>query len=407
MRMSIVNTIFKKEILEVLRDKRTLFLVILLPFFLYPVLFAFIGAIGKSQQEKLTATKVNVLLDSPDQQSPITEILNADAYLTVEEREFTQEELDTMKNTIGVRVMTPFESAKANFQPVEVRLYANSTKDLLKSRKNSIKRKLENLNQIIVEERMADARLAPSFLTPLVMNEIDLAPVEAQYGKEIGRFLPIALMFFIFIGILNVAIDMTVGEKERRTLQTIFTAPVKITEIIAGKFLAVFTVGIVSAFMNLMSLVLALIIQLKLMGAEMSTFSLSVSPMGWVWLILLIILATVFIAAICLAIFLLGNTYKEAQSYVGPLMMLIVLPAVVAMGPGMELTTTTALIPFVNIFLAMGAIFVGKFSTSLMALVVLMALVYAALALLFAVATFRNEGVITGQKVKLNNIFRS
>ncbi|MEN0051414.1 MAG: hypothetical protein AAF806_30390, partial [Bacteroidota bacterium] len=188
---------------------------------------------------------------------------------------------------------------------------------------------------------------------------------------------------------------------------TLFVSPIKVPEIIGGKFLAVFTVGVVSALMNLLSLIFAVFLQAKIMGAGegLSSISFSVGSQGWLWLIVLILLSTVFIGGLTLAVVALANSYKESQSYVTPLMMLILLPAIFASQPGMELTTTTALIPVVNIFLAMGEIFIGDFNVGLVALVAFMALIYAALALLFASFIFGNENVVTGQKIDMKKLF--
>ena len=140
-------------------------------------------------------------------------------------------------------------------------------------------------------------------------------------------------------------------------------------------------------------------------GDGLSSMSLSVSSQGAFWLVLLILLSTVFIGGITLAVVVLANSYKESQSYVTPLMMLLLLPAIFATQPGVELTVQTALIPIVNIFLAMGEIFIGDFDPKLMALVSAMALVYAIIALVLASIIFANENVVTGQKVSMKSLF--
>jgi len=407
MRWSVINTIFLKELKEVLRDKRTVYLVILLPFFLYPVLFAIIGQLSSSQATKINEEKVTVLVNEAAKNSLIYNTLSADTTLTVKVQEFDKAGLDSLKNTIGIKVLNDASAAMTNAQPVEVEIYVNSTKDVLESRSKRIKRQIEGINQSIVAQRLSEKELSNDFLTPIKVSDVDLAPPAAQMGKLIGRFLPMALLFFIFTGMIYIAIDITAGEKERQTLQTLFVSPIKVPEIITGKFLAVFTVGVVSAVMNLLSLILAVFIQASIMGAGegLSSISFSISSLGWIWLAVLILLSTVFIGGMTLAVVVLANSYKESQSYVTPLMMILLLPAIFATQPGMELTFTTALIPIVNIFLAMGEIFVGDFNSSLIALVALMALVYAALSLWLASFIFGNENVVTGQKVDFKKLF--
>ncbi|MEL6721553.1 MAG: ABC transporter permease [Bacteroidota bacterium] len=353
MRWSVINTIFLKELKEVLRDKRTVFLVILMPFFLYPVMFTVIGKVTSSQEQKINEEKVTVLINEAVKTSPIYALLEQDKTLEIKAEDFTKEGLDTMGNTIGLKVLNDANTALDSLQPVQLEIYANSTKDVLDSRTSKIKKQIEQLNQSIVNQRLAERELSNDFLVPVQVSNIDLAPPAAQMGKLIGRFIPMLLIFFIFTGIIYIAIDITAGEKERRTLQTLFVSPIKVPEIIGGKFLAVFAVGVVSALMNLLSLIFAVFLQAKIMGAGegFSSISFSVGTQGWIWLIVLILLSTVFIGGLTLAVVALANSYKESQSYVTPLMMLILFPAIFASQPGMELTVTTALIPIVNIFL--------------------------------------------------------
>ena len=407
MRSHIIGTIFRKEILEVLRDKRMLFLVILMPFFLYPVMFTLIGFVGKSQGEKLNTEKVTVLLNPEAESTPIYELLKTNPTLEVKLESFEQTALDTMTNTIGVLVAEGYQSSLDSNQSATVTVFYDASKDLLDGRVSDIKTSVEQLSQNLLLARLSDQKLPQGFVKPIDLREQNIAPQERVIGKIMGRFLPMMLLLFIFTGCIYIAIDITAGEKERRTLQTLFTAPIKVSEIIAGKFLATYTVGLVSATMNVLSLLVAMYIQVQLLsdGKAGEAFSLPIGPEGWAWMALIIVLATAFMAAISIAVVLLANSYKEAQSYVSPLMMIIIIPAVMSQMPGMELTSTTAMIPMLNISLAIGAIFQGIFNVGHILMVVLFALLYAGLALYLASLTFGNENVVTGEKVKFNALF--
>jgi len=407
MRSHIIGTIFRKEMLEVLRDKRMLFLVILMPFFLYPVMFTLIGFVGKSQGERLNTEKVTVLLNPEAESTPIYDLLKTNPTLDVKLEAFEQTALDTMTNTIGVLVGDGYQSSLDSNRSATVTLYYDSSKDLLDGRVRDIKTSVEQLSQNLLLARLSNQKLPQGFVKPIDVREQNIAPQDRVIGKIMGRFLPMLLLLFIFTGCIYIAIDITAGEKERRTLQTLFTAPLKVSEIIAGKFLATFLVGVVSATMNVLSLLVAMYIQVQLMsnGEAGAAFSLPIGPEGWAWMALIIILATAFMAAISIAVVLLANSYKEAQSYVSPLMMVIIIPAVMSQMPGMELTSTTAMIPMLNISLAIGAIFQGIFNVGHILMVVLFALLYAGLALYLASLTFGNENVVTGEKVKFKALF--
>ncbi|HMQ63596.1 MAG TPA: ABC transporter permease [Flavilitoribacter sp.] len=404
MRADIIKTIYRKELKEVLRDKRMIYLVILLPFFLYPVLFTIIGKVGASQSEKMAAETVTLLANPEAEGTPVLEAVRKVPGLEVKVRSFDRAELDTLDQTMGLIVAPDFRSKLDSNESASVQLLVNESKDVLDMRANAVRAVVNQVNEQLLNQRLTSVQLDEKFIKPIELESVDLASKEAKAGKILASFLPMIILLFIFIGCVYISIDITAGEKERRTLQTLFTTPATTREIIAGKFGAVMTVGVVSAFMNVASLVVAILIQVKLLGGNIGFFSLSIDPQGWMWIGILILLSTIFLAGLTLAVVLLANSYKEAQSYVSPMMMLVLIPTMISQMPGMELTSSTALVPMLNIALSIGAILKGTFSPALVGLVALMALLYAALALYLASLTFGNENVITGEKVSMKKL---
>lgn len=406
MNFNLIKTIYFKELREVLRDQRMLFLVILMPFFLYPVLFTIMGSLGKSQAEKIGKETITVLMSPEAESTAIYNTLKQDPTLDLQLKAFDRATIDTAKNTIGIILEEGYKERLRNNNTAGIQILGDQSRDLIEGRTNKIRTQIEQISQQILQERLTAVQLEPTFVEPIKISTVDVAPKEAKFGKIVGGFLPLLLLLFIFMGSVYIAIDITAGEKERKTLQTLFTAPVKIREIIAGKFLAVFTVGIVSAMMNLLSLVVAFMIQVKLLGGNMSKIALAISPQGAIWLILLVLFSTIFIAALCLGVVLLANSYKEAQSYVSPLMMLVLIPCLLVNMPGMELNASTAFIPVFNIGLAFASIVKGTFDTGLVALVTAFTVLYAFLALYLSSLIFNNENVVTGEQVSWKAIFR-
>ncbi|MEL7248948.1 MAG: ABC transporter permease [Bacteroidota bacterium] len=398
MRRHIISTIFGKEIKEVLRDKRMLYLIILLPFFLYPVLFTLIGGVGASQQEKLLNQEITVWVSPAAEGTAIPALLGQDSSLKVAYKEFAEGDLDFLKRTIGIWVPTDYQQKIAAGEAATVKIYADQSQDVLNMRERMLSAQLQALNQQLLQQRLAERDLAAQFATPLQLESVDLSPEESG-NRMMTAFLPMMILLFIFIGCIYIAIDITAGEKERRTLQTLFTTPASTQEIVAGKFLAVASVGIVSATMNILSLILATQIQAYLLGEADAGMSLSLAPVAWGWMLVLVLLTTLFIGALSLAIVLLANSYKEAQSYVSPLMMVVLIPSMMAAMPGVELNLQTALIPVFNVALAIVSIMKGTLDTGMLSIVAGASLVYGVLALYLASLTFSNENVITGEKL--------
>lgn len=411
MRLPIISSIYKKEILEVLRDKKMLYLVILMPFFLYPVLFTLMGKVGASTRDKINTEKVAVTINPEAEGSTLAKMLAADTTLNLTFATKTTAELDSMRGK-SLAILLPAESdvqrLTADSLAVQtIKIYGDDTEDVVGSRRRRIEGMLGAYGQQITNQRLTDRGLNPSFVSPIVIEQQDTASERAASGRLMGTIIPVMLLLFIFIGCIYIAIDTTAGEKERRTLQTIYTTPVSTNEIISGKFLAVASVGLVSAFANLGSLLLSMKIQASMMGAgdAASPFSLTLGGADLLWIVILVILATIFLAAISMAVVLLANSYKEAQGYVTPLMMGVLVPAMMASMPGMELNMSTAMIPMFNICLAMSDIFAGTYSISMIGLVAVFALLYGLAGLWLAGRTFGNESVVTGEKVDWKNIF--
>lgn len=410
MRLSIISSIYKKEIKEVLRDKRMLLLVILMPFFLYPVLFTLMGKAQSSSRDKLNTEKVEVFLSPDAKGTPFADAIAEDTTLSLVYEEMEQTELDSMRGK-KLAIKLPDPAAQSNLSTdsmavVAVLIYGDDSEDVVSSRRRKIETRLKSYGEVVTFERLRKRGLAREFIQPINVVQQDTASERAQTGRILGTLIPIMLLLFIFIGCIYIAIDTTAGEKERRTLQTIYTTPVSTNEIIAGKFGAVATVGLVSAFANLGSLLLSMRIQISMLGAGDSLpFSFSLAGGDIFWITLLVMLATVFMAAITMAVVLLANSYKEAQSYVTPLMMGVLVPAMMASMPGMELNMKTAMIPMFNICLAMADIFKGTYDIQLIGVVTLFALIYGIVGLWVAGRTFGNESVVTGEKVDFKNLF--
>ena len=406
MRTTIISAIYRKEIKEILRDKRMLYLVILMPFFLYPILFTLMGQVTSSQRDKLENEKVTVVLNSEARNGPVYSLLAQDTTLRLRTGVVTAEAIDTLEKAIGIQVPENFQQLLDSNTVVAITIYGDNTQEVISQRRRRIAGALDGIGQQVVVQRLADRGMNPELLQPIRIEQEDLASEEAQAGKALGSFLPAMILFFIFLGSIYIAIDITAGEKERRTLQTLFSTPATTREIISGKFLAVASVGIVSGAANLLSLLLSMLILVRFMGGGVDSMALNVSPEGWVFLIILVLLSTLFIGSISLAVVLLANSYKEAQSYVTPLMMVVLIPAFLSQMPGMELTTQTAMIPMLNICLAIGGIFQGNASLGLIGLVSAFALLYGFFGLWLASKTFGNENVVNGEKVDLKSLFR-
>ncbi len=401
-----ILTIFKKEMREILRDKRMLFLVILMPFFIYPLVFLLMGKVGAGQEEKIQREKITLFVSGLPESHELLTLLSADSSLLLQARAFDKVMLDSLPEAMGLEVPADFDEKIKSGQTAHAILYVDESDYVLNARKKNVQAMLSAYSDQLLSGRLASQSLSPAFVEPVKLQVNDISSRDDKLGRLLGTILPSLLLLLIFTGCIYIAIDITAGEKERRTLQTLYVTTASENAIIAGKFLAVASVGLSSAFMNVLSLLLGMQLQMGELGENPGWMSFSISGVSWLGLLLLIVLSTAFLAAISMVVSVLANSYKEAQSYITPLMMLVLLPIMVSQMPGLELSTKTAMIPMLNISLAMGSLLRSDYSYTMVALVLFMLLVYILLALWFAGRVFSNENIVTGAKWSWKDFWR-
>jgi sodium transport system permease protein len=401
-----ILTIFTKEMREILRDKRMLFLVILMPFFIYPLIFLLMGKVGAGQEEKIQREKISLFVSGLPDSHELMTMLSADSSLVLQPGAFDKAMLDSVPEAMGLEIPADFEEKIKSGQTASPILYVDESDFLLNAKKASVQALVAAYSDKLLSGRLAAQSLSPDFVKPVSLRVEDVSTRDDKLGRLLGTILPSLLLLLIFTGCIYIAIDITAGEKERKTLQTLYVTTASENAIIAGKFLAVASVGLSSAFMNVLSLLLGLKLQMGELGQNPDLMSLSISGASWLGLLLLIVLSTAFLAAISMVVSVLANSYKEAQSYITPLMMLVLLPIMVSQMPGLELTVKTAMIPMLNISLAMGSLLASDASYEMVALVLAMLLVYILLALWFAGRVFSNENIVTGGKWSWRDFLR-
>src|SRR6185436_147845 len=173
----------------------------------------------------------------------------------------------------------------------------------------------------------------------------NIAPPRRRAGHLLSVGLPFILIMLSATGALYGAIDLTAGEKDRVTMQTLLCAPVYSLEIVAGKFLTVWAISFIAATANATSL------SLTIARVAASAGGLSISP-ATVLLVLPCLLPVTFtIAALFLAVAVLARDAKDAGNFLGATLTMLMMPMATTFVPGIELNAATLFVPLVNIAL--------------------------------------------------------
>jgi sodium transport system permease protein len=288
-----------------------------------------------------------------------------------------------------------FEEDLALGSTSEATIYYDGAEIRSSIAKEKLSGELKDYQDSLVANRLRERDVDESLLHPLEINSENLAPKEKMGGFMLGMFLPYMIVILAMVGAMYPAIDLTAGEKERGTLETILVTPVSRLDIATGKFLTVLTASLITIILSTASMSITAGLGLAEMG-EFATeqASFAVKPLSIILLLLLMLpLAALFSSAL-LSIALFGKSYKEAQSYVSPLMFVVILPAMVTFIPGIELNWGLALVPIINTSLATREVLMGTFHWAQIGLIFASTFIYASFSIFVTKRLFEKEDVL-------------
>src|SRR6266851_4490956 len=242
---------------------------------------------------------------------------------------------------------------------------------------------------------LAAKNLPASVLSPFAIKQENVAPPEKVSGATFGSFIGYTVIILCMTGAMYPAIDLTAGEKERGTMETILSSPISRLDLVCGKFLLVFSASLATAILSVISMggSFAILGHTNLMNSSSGGQTLALN-LGLLSVFLMALPLAFLFSAVLMTIALFAKSYKEAQSYLTPMTFLIVIPAVASVMPGVELTPKLALIPILNTSLVCKEIIAGTYHWNSIALIFVSTCVYAGGALFLAFKTFQRESVL-------------
>lgn len=406
MNKKIIASLYKKEMLDVLRDKKTVLMMIVVPLLLYPLLFVvglqFVNSITKDIDE----TTYRVAFDYEVEKELLQQFMDRDS-LSKEEYSFELYEVEDCLTALGNGQIDVYIERIDEGEKPEYRIH------YLSSVNNSVyasDKAAEVLNLYsrsitvsIIEELGLDA---DKVLQPINIIYADMSTKEESAGNMLGIMLPFMLIFSILLGTMYPAIDTTAGERERGTLETVLTLPITNRQLIVSKFLAVSTIGLVSALLNIISMgcvgayTFSMVSTVSDEKLDMSKFIPAIL-VG----ILCVIAFSVFISAVTMCVCAFAKTYKEANNYITPLTLVIMFASFVEFLPNVVLTGRMALMPVANICLLIRDILAFKFDIGVIAIVLVSNVAYGIMAVMFLGKIYNSESILFGDGKETTLLF--
>lgn len=430
MRWSNVFVIFRREVRDQVRDRRTLFMIFVLPILLYPILGISVVKFTEAFAQKprtalvigseflptviplLNAEKNGFdasLFDSPDEATKL--LVRAEPAKPPWLDESVRERAIRQRDAEAVVVIPPdfidrLGKAESS-ESVETPILYDSTDEPSQITNLRVKEVLSRWKKKIVSARLQRDQKPASYTEPIAIKSVDIATESEVGGSVWSRLFPFLLVMMSLTGAFYPAIDLCAGEKERGTMETLLISPASRAEIVMGKFFTVVLASMMTALLNLVSMGLTgiqLANQVSGMagggvGAGHRRLSSVIAPPTFTsafWMLLILIPLSVFFSAICLSLAVLAKSMKEGQYYMTPLY-LVCLPLIfLTLAPGIELNLFYSLVPVTGVSLLLRALILGDYDNAwrFFLPVLVPTIVYGGIALRWAIDQFQREDVL-------------
>lgn len=406
--LSSILTVYRKEMKEVLRDRKTLIFMIVFPTIIMPVMMnAFVGFVSRTEETARTETLSYAVFGAEQLPELAGAFAAASGFNRVDVPSMDSIKTAVANGAIRFAVVIPDKAAQlmGEGKQVKVSLHYDNASVTSKAKERAQK-VIREFSQSCRSRRLASLGLAgpseqESLLEPVAIQESGTAEMREVLGERLGGLLPYLFIIFCFLGAMYPAIDLGAGEKERGTLETLLLAPVPRWRLVMGKFLVIFTTGVTSALLTLTSLGAWLLIKAMSITKEKAValtagkeILATVNLTDLLLIGLMLIPIAAMFAALLLAVSIYARSFKEASSYCGPLNFLIIVPAIIAILPGVQLTWGWAMVPVTNVSLAIKELVKGTMNYPMLIAILGSSFLTAGAMLFFCAKWFQRESVL-------------
>lgn len=388
--------VFRKELKDILRDRRTIIFMIAIPLLVFPLLISLASGMVMSQakkaQERILQIGLITHVNAPEFRQELLKNRKVEIREDIDEEQgkalVMEDELDAL-----LIFDKDFDRKIESLSQGHIRLLMKMTEEN-EIEKERVRKLLTKFEDTLRLKRFQKMDLDESIIKTIRISEQNLATVKEQIAVAVGGFLPYLFIIFCYMGAMYPAIDLAAGEKERGTLETLLTSPVDRFQILIGKLGVVMLTGLISALVAMLGMYIG-IRRMTDIPPEIFDTIMSILEVDSIFLLFSLLLPlSVFFAGLLLSLSIFAKSYKEAQSILSPFMFLVIIPAFMGLLPGMELTIGTALIPILNVSLATKAIIAESITTPQLALVYLSLILLAVISIYVCSKIYGRESTI-------------
>ncbi len=409
--------VFFREIRDQLRDRRTLFTIVVLPMLLYPLMGMTFMQIAQFKRDHTSRIWIIGADSLPEQPALLVEDRFAPGLATPQDQKLMQvlTHLPAERNEAAARhaiqtgicdaaIIVPNNFAEKLAKSRETQdgripqpvLVADTTSERSRLALVRAERVLNQWREKLVERNLESQNVSPALVKPFALKGVDIATAQRKKTFGWSKILPFVAFLWALTGAFYPAIDMCAGEKERGTLETLLVSPASRLDIVFGKLLAVMTFSLGTCLLNLVGFAATgLFVLPQLQAGGVSLFS--APPWGTLgWLILALIPISALFSAIALALAAFARSSKEGQYYLMPVLFVCLPLMTFALLPGVSLSAGTSVIPLTGVILWLRAVLEGRFAEVVWYLIPVTSVTLLAcwIAIRWAVHQFHSESVL-------------
>ncbi len=389
--------IFKRELLDTIRDRRTIVVMIIVPLLLMPIFMFLPGYLMRRQLEGAEVQLQRVGVTGWDNAPSLIDSLKSAPGIELVEVDDPSGALVEERVDVSLLIPDDYEELLKAGQSVQLVVYFDGSRSDSNAALDKVQGVVSREKERLLKERLARFQLSQDFLTPVTIETKNTASREKMGGMIMSMFIPMLIAIWASIGGMYTVIDATAGEKERRTLEPLLISPASREEIVIGKWAAVLLVSLISVSMVIISMLVTVKKGLPYLLGDMAggELAFAITPGLLVAAFGGAILLSAFMSAVMMAVSLYARSFKEAQTYISPITFLVVIPGMALQFlQGMTLGIVYYAVPIFNILLVMKDAMLGQVDGGNTVLALISTGIYAMLALWVAILIFKNERVI-------------
>ena len=395
-----VKTIAKKEVIEFVRDWRTIVAIIIIPILMFPVLFIVFPVLLESEAAELDSRIIEIEVQGEQFPEELIQQFNySTTEITYQNITFNESlsipggDFDRVRNMELDAVLRLNQTGEIWYYSI---IYLSTSEGSTEARSRIIESLITweaNLTEVKIVEGGLDV---DSTLDPLRydgdISKSDVATEGEQAGLILSLFIPLVLAIWTFSSAIQPSIDMTAGERERGTLEALLGLPCTRNELLMGKWLGVASITGVGVMLQIVGLLFAI-------GYLATSDFIGIPDLSAPAIMLIIVsimLFAIMVVALELALAMRSHSVKEAGSILGPAIILIIFPALFTQVINLDgIESFWFSIPVINVLLALRELLLDRVIVEHVLIWSLTSLLYAALAALYAARQFKREDIVT------------